>query len=366
MKKILLVDDDELQIDLLNGALNGIYTTVAAKNGKEAVSGAIEFQPDLILLDIKMPIMDGFEACSKIREQGIDIPIIFLSALDTLKDKIKAYDAGGDDYIGKPCNREEILLKIDTCIKHSEKERITREDLQNTVQLSLTDLSFMGQIINFFKKSFSCSSLNDLSSLIFSTLESFGLQSTIYYPKKDEVYFDDQVTKPVELAILSSLDESHRILAFGKNRTIFKWDQAILLIKNMSEDETKRGSMNDYLAYLMDGVEECLNKIVIEQQLKITLANFKSRNEVIKLDILSFIENLEEDLVKEFSKAGLDDDISVHTEEKLVALVQNTRENAEIKLREGYKSEEELNSTLALFEIIESPDKSLDEDVILF
>ena len=134
--KVLIVDDDPQNIYILLEILKNDYAIVAAKNGKKALELAIQKpQPDLILLDVMMPDMDGYTLCEaiKARLETQDIPIIFISALDRALDKVKAFDVGGIDYITKPFQREEILVRIAT---HIEVYHLRQRLYQQTIQLT--------------------------------------------------------------------------------------------------------------------------------------------------------------------------------------------------------------------------------------
>ena len=112
---ILVVDDvaDNLQILATTLSKQG-YQVRCAKNGSTALRGASTIMPNLILLDIKMPDIDGYQVCQQLKanEHTKDIPIIFLSALDDVLDKVKAFDAGGVDYISKPIQVKEVLARV--------------------------------------------------------------------------------------------------------------------------------------------------------------------------------------------------------------------------------------------------------------
>lgn len=114
--KILIVDDILENLKFLSAMLTERgYEVRQAINGPMALMGAQADPPDLILLDIKMPGMDGYEVCQKLKaiEQTRDIPVIFISALDEVWDKVKAFHAGGVDYITKPFQWEEVLARIE-------------------------------------------------------------------------------------------------------------------------------------------------------------------------------------------------------------------------------------------------------------
>jgi len=113
-KTILIVDDSEL-ITSLTSALLSEYDTIVAKNGVEALQAAQKLpKPDLILLDIEMPIMDGFEACTNLKKNSntSDIPVIFLSGNIKSEDKAKGLEYGGMDFLTKPINPADLLVKV--------------------------------------------------------------------------------------------------------------------------------------------------------------------------------------------------------------------------------------------------------------
>ncbi len=112
---ILIVDDSPMNTQILGNMLdkNG-YKLAMAKNGMEALDYVNRKLPDLILLDIMMPEMDGFEACTKLKQidSTKNIPILFITALSSISDKLKAFEAGGLDYITKPFIEEEVLARV--------------------------------------------------------------------------------------------------------------------------------------------------------------------------------------------------------------------------------------------------------------
>ena len=113
---ILLVDDKPANIKLLFDALQGTgYRTLAALDGESAVRQAELARPDLILMDVMMPGIDGFEACRRLKAQPLTrhIPVVFMTALTETSDKIKGFKAGGVDYLTKPLQHDEVLARID-------------------------------------------------------------------------------------------------------------------------------------------------------------------------------------------------------------------------------------------------------------
>ena len=117
MGKILIVDDNPVNLGVIVEHLEDHgYEVLVALAGDEALARAAYSRPDLILLDIMMPGMDGFETCRRLKQQAdtADIPVIFMTALDHVSDKVAAFGAGGVDYVSKPFQLEELLARVQT------------------------------------------------------------------------------------------------------------------------------------------------------------------------------------------------------------------------------------------------------------
>jgi two-component system sensor histidine kinase ChiS len=136
---VLVVDDTPANLRLLTEMLTQQgYLVRPAPNGKFALNFAHTNPPDLILLDIKMPDMDGYEVCKQLKahEQTHDIPVIFLSALNEITDKVKGFTVGGVDYITKPFQAEEVLARVRT---HLTLRRLQQDLQAKNIQLQQTN-----------------------------------------------------------------------------------------------------------------------------------------------------------------------------------------------------------------------------------
>jgi len=133
-RKILVVDDTEANLKLLRALLRGAgYEVVTASGGEEGIRAATAEQPDLILLDIMMPDLTGFEVCQRLRgaPETRETPVVFLTALHELEDHMKGMDAGGDDVLTKPINKLELLTRVASLLRLS----TLAKDLQATRRL---------------------------------------------------------------------------------------------------------------------------------------------------------------------------------------------------------------------------------------
>jgi two-component system, sensor histidine kinase and response regulator len=129
---ILIVDDTPANLGVLVETLGSSgYQLMVAEDGEEALAQTAQTQPDLILLDVMMPGIDGFETCRRLkaRETTRDVPVLFMTALNETADKIKAFAAGGVDYITKPIEHEEALARVRTHLALRSLHRQVEEQL---------------------------------------------------------------------------------------------------------------------------------------------------------------------------------------------------------------------------------------------
>ena len=123
LKRILIVDDDDEIRELLefDVAQSGYFVDTAA-DGMEGLTKALNNKYDLILLDVMMPKMNGFEVCKNIRAAKINVPILMLTAKGTIGDKTTGFDSGADDYLVKPFDIQEVLLRIRVLLRRTEPQ----------------------------------------------------------------------------------------------------------------------------------------------------------------------------------------------------------------------------------------------------
>ncbi|MBT3602469.1 MAG: sigma-54-dependent Fis family transcriptional regulator [Candidatus Latescibacteria bacterium] len=137
---ILVVDDKPDNIDVLCRALEAAdYSVLIATSGRQALTIAQRAKPDIVLLDIMMPDMDGFETCQRLKEneETRDIPVIFVTASDDTADIIRGFGLGGVDYLTKPAHKDEVLVRVKTHLEHQRLNQMLTE--KNTELESRTD-----------------------------------------------------------------------------------------------------------------------------------------------------------------------------------------------------------------------------------
>ncbi|CCU80717.1 hypothetical protein HSACCH_02255 [Halanaerobium saccharolyticum subsp. saccharolyticum DSM 6643] len=168
-KTILIVDDSKLNIEILSDILKAkLYRIVVAKSGKRALEFAKIKKPDLILLDIMMPEINGFEVCKflKNNSETADIPIIFISGLDKSKDIVKGFQVGAVDYIVKPFQKEVVLARVNTHLKLSETQKKIEKNNKELTKLlnEVKYLSFHDEMTGLYNRRYFENELERLSN----------------------------------------------------------------------------------------------------------------------------------------------------------------------------------------------------------
>jgi two-component system, OmpR family, response regulator len=137
-QRILVVDDEASISDLIATSLKFVgFDVRTAATGSQALTIAEEFKPHAMILDVMLPDLDGFEVCRQIRNEGIEVGVLFLSAKDEMKDKVQGLTIGGDDYMTKPFSLEELVARLRALLRRigvveqaMDEEKIRFADLE--------------------------------------------------------------------------------------------------------------------------------------------------------------------------------------------------------------------------------------------
>jgi adenylate cyclase len=161
--KILVVDDTPKNVKLLADVLTAKgYSVITAGSGREALAQTDAARPDLVLLDVVMPEMSGYEVCRKIRERPVTqmLPVIMVTALDPAEERVKGIDAGADDFLTKPINQAELLARVRSLLRIKELHDSVQTQavelsewskrLEQRVQEQVNQLERLGRLKRFF------------------------------------------------------------------------------------------------------------------------------------------------------------------------------------------------------------------------
>ena len=347
-RTICYIDDHDSNLLLIRKTLSYEYQVTTIDSPVGAVEKLVENQPDLILLDVNMPDVDGYELCRNIRNHPPleQIPVVFLTARNSLEDRLLGFDAGGDAYVTKPFEFDELKRVLLAILNRYEQIKTAQSNAESSNQMVWTLMknnSEFGLLIQYAR---SVSKVRDMSSLMEITLEclsSFGLQCAIAIrtPKGDVIArTDNRPNTDLELELFELSRNSQRILNIG-NKYIFNGAHCAFLIKNMPiDDDDLTGRLRDHLAILLESCDACVELVnfrtkemqsqkeatgrtqsTIDREFESVMEVFETQNNLARENFETLSANLEES----FLYLGLTEE----QEEQLLKLVDSSRKDME-------------------------------------
>ena len=258
---ILCVDDEPVNLTILEEVLQDNYELITVKSGTDCLEQVGIQKPDLILLDVNMPDMDGLETCARLREDAetADIPIIFVSALASQEELMAGYEAGGDDYITKPFSEGILQKKVQIALANQQNKR----ELQNisdeaveALKKNLTNSEELAMVVRFLNQCQAAKNLDDLARNVFACLREFELDSSLLILSEPEnrLWFSDDIDRPMEAQILESLRGQDRVLSFG-TRLAINSDFVSILVRNLPSGQKQKDRLRDLLAIMIEGLD---------------------------------------------------------------------------------------------------------------
>ena len=272
MGRLLIVDDDPFATSLLQILFNEHGNDVMEVASGEACLSVMEtFSPQVVLLDIDMPGgIDGYETCRELRSRfdRANLTIIFLSGHDSLDDRLRAYDAGGDDFVAKPFVAEELRRKIAIAIdarvhrRSLVDEKAVAEESANVLMQGYDEI---GSVLKFVRGALGCRSLISLAELIISSMRSTRVKcmvqlrgSTVGRPL---TMTPNGLATPLEASVFEHMRSHGRIFQF-KTRMIVNYDSVAVLVVDMPiDDEVLSGRIRDYAAIVAEAAEDAVANI---------------------------------------------------------------------------------------------------------
>lgn len=261
--RLLIVDDEAAMRELTLVALEPDFLATAVASGEEALRSVAARRPDAILLDVEMaPGIDGYDTCRRLKadEATTDIPVIFVSAHDAIEDRLKGYEAGGEDYIVKPFDLPELEAKLWRLLKAvGERAGLRRlaSDASSTAMTAMTNMSELGALLEAIKRIGNCNDGSSLADAVVSGMALYGLHGTaqLRSPEGTITRTGEGDATPLEASVIGHMASMERITQF-KSRLAITYKHVSLLVHNLPTDDPERcGRLRDHLAMLAEGAE---------------------------------------------------------------------------------------------------------------
>jgi DNA-binding response OmpR family regulator len=369
--KILLVEDDDFSVSFVKSVLSSDYEVLHVETGQAALDFIKNDLPDLVLLDVNMPGMSGYEVCRALRDDDDigTLPVIFLSGLASDEERLAGYEAGGDDYLAKPASADELRTKIKLQVAIQAERSRLKEDLSNAFTTAMTAMSSTAEIgvaLQFLRTSFTCSTYAVLCREVLNTLSSYGLEASVQIRGQQGVMSvgANGPCSPLEESVLTNMSKNGRLFEFA-SRTSCSYDHVTIIVKSVARDDPEgHGRMKDNLAMVAEGADARVAALdshaTMARQhaalIKLTASTRKALQSIERRHREQGIKNNEifQVLQQRFDSSMLSIGITESQEEELAQLILSAAAKARALFNEGLETSADMNDILKQLENVDN------------
>lgn len=384
-KRILIVDDDVITRSIHRTALATSYDVITASSGAECIMECGINIPDLVLMDVEMPEMDGYGASKILKSKYPDLPIIFVTSHTDLTDHIKAFECGADDVIVKPVIKDVLLKKVVVAIDKALSIKELKKKYEESQKMALEFLTQSGQygyLIEYIKKAMSIRGYDILATELVNSVAVLGVGCVTMITAHGNKYYASstgQVTQ-LEQNILENSKTMGRIFEMG-SKMIINYELVSILLENIPKhSDLEVGRVRDLATSFAEATENMMDvvnaRIVATQRAEqmqealttasISVGLLKDGYSAMMIDARILLQELIDRIESKYAFLGTNREQEVTISETMyeqVNLVLNVLEN-------GRKYEDKLNDIIHALSGSQSSDESGTEsssgDVELF
>lgn len=272
-QSVLVVDDNPVVQAAIAAVLEDHYEVHTVENGTDALAMMTSISPNLVLLDIAMPQMDGYETCRKIRENS-SVPIVFVSARDSLEERLRAFEVGGDDFIAKPFDGQILALKVERTLKLQGRASELSAEKEAMQQMANDLMAINGEtrvLLDFLKQNLSCMHYDDLGQSLKYVIENHGLDCEIRLRHPEGVIrlaVGDSLS-PLEETLLEKSEGLSGAFLY-KQRLLIASPAVSLLVSNLSPNPEAATRLQNNLIALVEATEGLLQTITARREATLT------------------------------------------------------------------------------------------------
>ncbi|MBF7074864.1 response regulator [Glaciecola sp. MH2013] len=367
--RILLVDDSPNELRILMEVLKDKYAIVAATSGFQAVQ-MVKDDPDieLVLLDVVMPDMDGYETCKQILETAPQMPVMFVSGNTHTEEILRGFDVGGLDYLTKPIDATLVARKVKVVIEDRARIAELSDENRETTDMVMSVIAsagHLGTVLGFLRSGLKIRTPEALISALFDVFDGLNIDACVQLRTDKRIInrSSQMMITPLEQDLLNrAASMTARFLEKG-SRYIVNFESVSVIIKNMPDDEMERGDLRDNLMMIIEDTDALNKKIsgslddapasnVANSDLSINnlrdeLQDIQSTMEMIiqmqtqhKQKTMHIMEDMQSELDDCFFKLGL-----IETQEQTISTTVNSKASEMIlHIDEGMHVEDNLTT----------------------
>lgn len=263
-KTILVVDSDPATRTRIETALNDSFSVLCAESGVDALMQIQVDEPDMVLLDIELPGMDGYETCQQIRQHS-NIPVIFVSASNHPENRIKALEVGGDDFVDKPFDSQFLALKVAKMLAPHVRAEIINVEKQAMQSMAMDLLTITNEgrtLLDFMISNLNSRHHEELADSVINIISSYGLHGFL------EIRHPEGVTRrsvgiaisPLEEPLMGDRQAQQGVFVFRQKLMVNKPNSSVM-IPNMPTDAELAGRLQQNIVMLMEATESLISTI---------------------------------------------------------------------------------------------------------
>jgi len=269
--KVFVVDDDPVILAVIDTILETECQLQSFGSAEDCLAQLESEKPDLFLLDVNLPGIDGFTLCRRIKDDPAlcTTPVIFVSGCDTIEERIKGYDAGGEDFIVKPFEPEELLrkLKVAQHIVLSQRSLaglVEEAELLSTMVMANMDET--GILLQFMSKLIAMDSTEEIACGLLELLRRYGLEGVVQtrIGHVTQTRSAVGINVPLEVSVIEHVRDQGRIFEF-RRRSVHNFERVTLMVNNLPiENADFCGRLRDHLSVAAQGVDSRLQALQAE------------------------------------------------------------------------------------------------------
>ncbi|WP_371194980.1 PleD family two-component system response regulator [Glaciecola sp. SC05] len=358
--RILLVDDSPNELRILMEVLKHKYAIVVATNGEQAIKMVTEDKDiELVLLDVNMPVMSGYDTCKSILEIAPELPVLFVSANDSTDEILKGFDVGGVDYLTKPIDTNVVARKVDVIVNERElfqQLQIEHKNTSDMVMSVIASAGHLGTVLGFLRSGLKIKTHEGLVSALFDVFDNLNMD--VCAQLRTSAGAINRATRgiltPLEEDLLNRASKmSGRFLEKG-SRYIINFESVSVIVKNMPMDnETLKGDLRDNLMMILEDTDALNQKLSstpnpkhessLQQNVRECVQDAASNLEMLakqQKNNQASLETAIDELKAEFEKAFFTLGLLEQQEETLTAIVESKAESLSQNVRQGEEIED--------------------------